>query len=307
VIALALISSHRITHPVRALDSAVARLAGGDFSTRVEFSSGDEFDSLGRAFNAMVPQLHEHARVRDALSLAREVQQRLLPPHAPVVAGYDVHGVSLYSDETGGDYFDYLPCSDGRRFDVVVADVSGHGIGPALLMATTRALLHADHERDVDLGGLLGHVNRKLADDVGRGHFVTVFIATLAADSNALEWASAGHDGGLLCRADGSVEALSVGDIPLGIDASWAYHEAGRAVLAPGDVVVIATDGVWEAANPAGERFGRERLNRLIASRRTATSAELCQAVIAAVADFRAGRAQHDDLTLLVIRRTAST
>ncbi|MEQ8663854.1 MAG: SpoIIE family protein phosphatase, partial [Gammaproteobacteria bacterium] len=215
VVLVALHAARHLTRPIEELDAAVVRLATGDFTTRVAITTRDELAALGRAFNAMVPQLKAHARVEESLALAREVQQQLLPTAAPTLPGYDVAGITRYSAQTGGDYVDYLALErDGAACTgIVVADVAGHGIAPALLMATTRALLHGGRDRGYAPGELLAYVNRELADDVARGQFVTLFLLSIDITSGTLAWASAGHDAALVFRAaDGRVDELASDD-----------------------------------------------------------------------------------------------
>ena len=306
VIAIAVLGARQLTQPIEQLKFAVEQLGGGDFSTRANIRTGDELELLGRAFDTMVPRLEAHAKVEESLALAREIQQQLLPAEPPQLAGFEIHGVSLYSDETGGDYFDFVPLytEHGRRIGVVVADVSGHGIGPALLMATTRALLHGSRGRGLSLGQALEFVNAQLAEDVSRGHFVTLFLVALDENQSAIEWTTAGHDPALHFRADETRFSELGGDgIPLGIDASWNYGVRDDAELRPGDIVVIGTDGIWETTNPDGERFGKERLRDLVHDRRECSAGEICEAIKRALDDFRGDVSQHDDVTIVVIKR----
>lgn len=304
---VALLAARQLTRPVRALNEAVQRLARGDYGVRVDVASRDELGALAGAFNAMVPRLADHARVRDALGLAREVQQQLLPSAPPSVPGWDISALSRYSDQTGGDYFDYLPLDGAaRRHAIVVADVSGHGVGPALLMATTRALLHGAQDRGGSLGELLSHVNVQLADDVHRGHFVTLFALGIEADGDRVCWAGAGHDAALLLEAaSGRYTELTVSDIPLAIDDGWTYTDAGERRVAPGDIVVVGTDGIWETANPEGERFGRERLRAFVAGHAAESAESIGLGLLAELTRFRGGARQADDITVAVVKRVA--
>ncbi len=305
---VALAASRHLTRPIEHLKRVVQRLARGDLAVRAVVTTGDELQALGEAFNAMVPQLRERAHVQESLALAREVQQQLLPPAPPQIAGYDVCGVSLYSDETGGDYFDYVPgvTGDDGRLGVVVADVSGHGIAPALLMATTRALLHGARGRGLALDELLGLLNENLADDVSHGHFVTLFLLTVEAGGDAIEWASAGHDPALVYRArSGSVGELGGDGIPLGIDPDWRYGDASRGTLGDGDIVLIGTDGIWETPAADGTRFGKHRLHEFLRAHAEDDAATLCAGLVDALARFRGSARQHDDVTIVVVKHRA--
>jgi|GEM_PF-1612226 phosphoserine phosphatase RsbU/P len=307
VIIVALVASRHLTRPLEQLKHAVQRLAGGDLEARVELASRDELAALGGAFNSMVPQLKEHARVGEALSLAREVQQQLLPARAPQVSGYEIAGESLYSDQTGGDYFDYVPLEStlGERYGVVVADVSGHGIGPSLLMASTRASLHGGRGRGLSLGELLGFVNRQLALDVSRGHFVTLFLLAIESSHAELAWATAGHDPALLYRADSrTISELGGEDIPLGIDAEWQFGCTEGIALNDGDIIVMTTDGIWETAGANDERYGKQRIADYVCAHADASAESLCSGLRQEVETFRGARVQHDDMTIVVVKRT---
>lgn len=304
---VAIAVSHHLTRPVRDLLAATARLAEGDYGARARVTTRDELGALAQAFNAMVPRLAAHAEVEKALALAREVQQQLLPAQPPTLRGYDICGTTLYSEQTGGDFFDYLEVATphGPALAVIVADVSGHGVGPALLMATTRALLHGARDRGLAPGRLLAQVNRDLIDDVSRGHFVTLFLLVLEPAGGALEWASAGHDPALVWDAGhNTVCEIGGDDIPLGIDAEWDYAGHGGRALACGDILVIGTDGVWDTRRADGERYGKQRLQAYVAAHAADGAAALCRGLERELAAFRGRAPQTDDITVVVIKRT---
>jgi len=308
VVIVALSAARHLSRPIEDLERAVERLASGDLGAQVSITTHDELRTLGDAFNGMVPRLKAHARTEESLALAHEVQQQLLPPSPPLLAGYDISGMTRYSEQTGGDYFDFIPFASaaGARTGIIVADVSGHGIGPSLLMATTRALLHGGRDRGYTPGELLSYVNRELSKDMSRGHFVTLFLLALDAADGRLEWASAGHDPATVYRAASThVAELGADDIPLGIDVEWRYTAHAGAVLAPGDIVIIGTDGIWDSANAHGERYGKARLRDYVARNAARTAQELCSGLEAELHRFREGGAQVDDLTLVIVKRLA--
>lgn len=305
VLVLALLSAHAISQPVRELAEASRRIAAGEFSTRVNIRTHDEIQELGEAFNRMVPQLQDRMHLKQSLELAREVQQQLLPREAPRVAGFDVAGGSVYCDETGGDYFDFIEFARaGRpRFAAALGDITGHGIPAALLMAAARALLRADIADTGSPSELLARVNAQLARDVTGGRFMTLFFLEIEMDSRAAHWSSAGHDPAI--RYDLSSDAfdeLGGSGLPLGIDPEAKYEEGGPLPLRPGQVIVLATDGVWEAPDPQGGRFGKDRLRAVMREHARKTSAEIQTAVMDAVTVFRGIQPQADDITLVVIK-----
>lgn len=308
--ALSFAAARAVTGPVESLERAVGAVAEGDFSTRVEIRTGDELETLGESFNAMIPRLEAHTRVQESLALAREVQQQLLPGTAPQFPGLDVAGSSLYCDETGGDYYDFFDLREvGRNtLGAVIGDVSGHGVAAALLMATARALLHgAAGSAAVTPAAMIADLNRLLAADVRPGHYLTLFALFVDLDARSFDWSSAGHDAALCWRADTrSVVDLAGDDIPLGIDRAWQFHASRRAPFAPGDVVMLTTDGLWETQAPDGERFGKPRLRELLREHHEVLAAELARLVLRAVACFRGDAVQRDDMTVVIVRVTGA-
>ncbi len=303
---LALWSARSVTNPLRELAAAVNQAARGNFAVRVNLTSGDELQDLGQHFNQMIPQIGAHVATRQALAVAREVQQRLLPSEAPHSALLDIHGHCEYADETGGDYFDYLisPANgEPHKLAVLIGDVSGHGVGAALLMTTARAYLNARDFDPTALSAELGRLNESLAEDVHAGHFMTLFILLFDLEARTICWASAGHEPALHWRASTTSFADLAGtDIPLGIDRQWTFHFSAPIPFAAGDVFVLCTDGVTEARAPDGTRFGKQGLRVWLGQHHTRSAHELCGGLEHAVSAFRQGLAQHDDQTVVVIK-----
>lgn len=312
IVVFGFLGSRSISKPVRSLAHTAQAIAGGDLDARAKVETGDELQALAESFNSMVPKLQDRLKVREALEIAREVQQNLLPSETPDLAGIDIAAVCVYSDETGGDYFDFLeiePSGAGEPWHgVLVGDVTGHGIGAALLMTTARALIHARAPESDDLPDVLGKVNADLAVDSKSGQFMTLFyllIASSAENRRRVRWTSAGHDAALVFDRDtGAFSELSGHDIPLGIDGTWEYH-ADDADLPAQSTVVIGTDGIWEARDRSGEMFGKERLQDVIAATTDQPADTVARAILDAVVRFRAGGPQTDDITLVVLRTSA--
>lgn len=302
--ALGFLLASRIHRPVRALSDAMERVAAGDLGTRSMWASGDEFGRLSAHFNRMVEGLEERQRLKQSLALAMEIQQHLLPGAPPTVDGVEVAGFSDYCDETGGDYFDYPRTWEvpGGRVALTVGDVTGHGIGAALLMSTGRAVLRSHAERDVGPGELLGIVNRHLAHDATSGKFMTLFYGVLDPDAGTLVYANGGQGGCFVLRGDGRFEELPAGAPPVGVIDGMAFPEARVEGLVPGDVVVLATDGVWETVDAAGAAFGYEGLERAVRAHAGAGAPAVAEAVRAAVEAHRGTGPQADDVTLVVAR-----
>jgi phosphoserine phosphatase len=275
-----------------------------------------EYDEqLGGALAAQVAVAIQRSQLMDhyvqkkelerSLAIARDIQQRLLPKSLPQVPGYDIGGWSRPADETGGDCFDFIPLSD-NRLAITLADVTGHGIGPALIMAETRALLRAFTENAEKPSAMLERANRWLSADLGEGRFVTTFFGILDPVHHELEYASAGH-GPLFWyqAARRQVEATSSTGLPLGLMDPLIISSAPTVVFAPGDMGILLTDGFIEAQNAAGEFFGQERLIDLIIRKAHLPAAELIQTLAQAVDEFIRGGPQLDDLTAVIIKRQA--
>ncbi|GAB7023858.1 SpoIIE family protein phosphatase [Salidesulfovibrio brasiliensis] len=298
--------SNKSTKPLLAMASTARRLSEGDFSTKLDMRLGDERDLVISTLNDMGPKLQEHMIIRQDMELASTVQELLLPDSAPDLPGYDIAGSLLYSDQTGGDYFDFLPVEgrDGSAFAVVVGDVTGHGMQAALLMATARALLQGISGTRTGLERRIELVNNSLSRDLEEtGRFMTMFYLQLSPDSAMVRWVRAGHDPALTLKPDSDEFGELRGEgLPLGVAPDMKY-EPGETDLVPGELVILATDGLWEAHSPEGEMFGKERLLAIVRQNRDKDPDEIVRAAFEAVTEHvgRAGR--EDDMTMVVIRR----
>ena len=305
VVVLAFAFSRTVTKPIEALAAGARRLAKGDFDARTEIRSRDELGALGKMFNSLGPQLKEHYRMSQSLALAREVEQSLLPRTDPKVEGLDIAGKSIYCDETGGDYYDYLYRGEHEqgKIGIVVGDVSGHGIESALLMTTVRAFLRQRSSMSGSIAGIVSDVNQELSRDVEEsGRFMTLFYGEIDTKEKIIRWVRAGHDPGILYDSSTeSFDELAGGGLPLGIFKDSEYKELQREIR-PGQIIVIGTDGIWEAHNPKGESFGKDALLKIIRTHANEPAKEIIGAVIDAIENFRSSLAQEDDVTLVVIK-----
>jgi serine phosphatase RsbU (regulator of sigma subunit) len=236
------------------------------------------------------------------MAAARCIYQHLLPTGAPACAGYDIHGASLSVTAAGGDFYDYLALGQGG-VRVVIGDVTGHGVGPALLMAATRAYLRAFAHSGDDLGTIVTRTNRVLADDLADGRNVTLLLAQLDAGRPTLAFISAGHPPGYVLDGHGEVRSqlFSTG-LPLGILAEGSYAAGPALPLEAGDVVLLLTDGVREARNPSGNMFGDSRALEVARRHRACSSQDIIHALYTAVRDFSADGPAQDDITAVVIK-----
>ena len=298
---LAVFGARTLTSPIRRLHEAAARLGRGDFSVRVERPGGDEIGDLARGFNRMVPELEEQLRVKRDLFAAQEIQQHLVPAEPPAIEGFEIAGRTIYCDETGGDYQDYVPLHEGR-YAVVVGDVTGHGVGAALMMASARALIRANAAHHETVSGLLAAVNGQLTADSTGGRSLTLFFMLLRYGSRDIDWISAGHESALVYDPDTDDFTLLEGeDIPLGVDGDWTFN-SHRTTLPEGGILLAFTDGIREARNGNGEEYGVNRLKEVVRQSPEKSSAALVEAVFADLSAFRGDTAVTDDVSVLVIR-----
>lgn len=242
-------------------------------------------------------------RVQEEMRLAADIQMRLLPEAAPDVEGYELAGVSIPAQSIGGDYFDFLPLTDTKTI-ACVADVSGKGLPAALLMSNVQAALRARYDSCRSPSECLSVLSGLLYRNMYRGSFVTMVYGILDASEHTFEYANAGHNRPLWCGLDGRVQRLENAGLVLGAVAKLAYGD-GRIQFEPGGVLLIYSDGVTEAMNEARLEYGEERLTRMLSEARTRTSEEILSHITADVAAHAGDTPQHDDMTLLVIKRNA--
>ena len=239
----------------------------------------------------------------EELRIAREVQQQLFPAAPPQVPGYDIAGASCPAAETGGDYFDFIPTPKGRML-VVVGDVTGHGLGPALLMAATRAYLRALVLTDQSVEDILSRARQLLIEDLGFDHFITLLFAELDPAEGAWRFINAGHPTGYVLDAEGHIRAEMVSGTPaLGIDREGERLVSGRIGLEPGDLVLLLTDGVTEARSAEGEEFSEERALEIVRRERARPAAEIIRILMDEVRRFSVPNSPNqDDMTAVIVK-----
>lgn len=247
----------------------------------------------------------QQERLERELQLAMEIQQRFQPTAPPTVSGYELQGISFPCYEIGGDYYDFIERDDGRLV-IALGDVSGKGTAAALLMSSLHAAVHAQAGSHETLVETISAVNRYLADNIPPNRFVTLFYAELDPASGALSFLNAGHNPPLIVHAAGTVEQLASGGLPLGIKRDAEYRE-GRTQLQPGDILVIYSDGVTEAASPSGEEFGPTRLYEVVSRNIDASAAGVRDRIESALTKFSQGTQAADDITLVIVKRQAET
>ncbi len=293
-----------IIDPISQMEAAMAQVEKGDLTATVTVNSNDELGTLGENFNQMTEGLKDRYRLRQSLDLAKEVQQNLLPAENPHFPGLDIAGKSIYCDETGGDYFDFFDSTGGNKYGVVIGDVSDHGIPSALLMASARAFLRQRTALSGNIADIVGDVNRQLTRDVeDTGRFITLFYLQIDMNNRHLSWVRAGHEPALLYDpASNHFEELAGEGIALGVDARWQYAESRRDDLADGQIILLSTDGIWEARNPNDQMFGRQAVSDIIRQHAQTSAAKIQDAILTELNRFQQGIAPADDTTLVIVK-----
>ena len=238
-----------------------------------------------------------------AMRIARDIQRDLLPDAPPRTLDFDMAGLSDPADETGGDIYDFMPLGDDKWL-VMVADATGHGIGPAIIVAQTRAMMRAVCLQGHDVPKVLQAVNNLLKADLDDARFVTCFLGILDASASTLTYASAGHGPILFYdrRKDVFHQDIATGP-PLGVIEEMDYSDVLMRTFAPGDFAAITTDGFFEAVSPTDEMFGVERIMDLLRRDRDLGAGDMITNLHESVLNFTTGLPQADDLTAVIVRK----
>jgi len=249
----------------------------------------------------IVLELADRIVVRDELEVARELQRDLLPPHPPALAGWDFAFSYRTANTIGGDYYDFVPLEDGR-LAVVIGDASGHGIAAGLLMAIASSALKLALDVDPTPAEVAQFVNRALCRSGGTRAFMTMFFGLLDPATGRMEYVIAGHPYPMLRRVGGEVVELGQGGLPLGIRPQL-ISPTGEIVIAPGDQLLLITDGIAETVDPVGEDFGYDRVRQVLAYGGPTNA--IHDRVVREMVSFQGDAQAHDDRSLVVISRSA--
>ncbi|MGC1273884.1 MAG: GAF domain-containing SpoIIE family protein phosphatase [Planctomycetaceae bacterium] len=276
----------------------------------------DEFDErLLTAFASHAAIAMERAALLDEsersqalflnLDIGRKIQTGFLPKSLPAVPGYEIAAWWEPAEGVGGDYYDVLRLPDGR-VGLVIADVSGHGIGPSLLMSGVRAMLHVLARTESDPSRILSLLSETIRDDFELGRFVTLLFVALDPDRHELTWVNAGHGPSLLLdRSSGVCRMLETTAMPLGFADDHHFPTAGPLPFGPGDLLLLATDGAIELRDEADEMFGRRRLEQIFLDHQHEPAEAVRDALKTAISSVCPGNPPPDDVTLLVLERKA--
>jgi sigma-B regulation protein RsbU (phosphoserine phosphatase) len=294
--------------PLKEIIQTLKDIRRGNFDRKIIVSSNDEIGYTGDVINQMATELKDRVRMRQSLALAREVQQNLLPAATPQIKGLDIAGSSIYCDETGGDYYDFI-ISDGNedaQIGVAIGDVSGHGISSALLMAAVRSSLRQRSFLPGSAAEIISDVNRQLVYDVeDSGQFVTMFYLIIDPIKKHLQYVRAGHDPAIFYDPNtGAFEELGGTGMALGVDKNWTVKAYTKTALKNGQIIFLSTDGIWESRNLDGEMFGKEPIYDIIRNNSSLSANEILNAMIESLKSFQKGAKIEDDITLVIIKIT---
>jgi sigma-B regulation protein RsbU (phosphoserine phosphatase) len=245
----------------------------------------------------------EKERQDREIALVQGVQRAFQPERAERGAGvFRIAGMNELCEDASGDYYDFIERKDGRLL-VALGDVSGHGLGSALVMAQARSFLRAFLHTVDDLGTVVTLLNDFLSQDMSGGRFISLFVGIVDPKTGGLEACNAGHLPPLIVRADGAVETLGSNGLVVGVMGGVPYETHPRVQLDPGDLLLLYTDGCTEAESPDGELFGEPRLTALAKSLRGKPPAEVLDAIRATLLDWTKKPRLRDDLTLMAVTR----
>jgi len=249
-----------------------------------------------------VQELLKKKAMEKELEFASDVQKFLLPARSQSIPGLDVEMQYITCLKLGGDYYHVFPLADGEWYLFVIADVMGKGTAAALLTASLHAYLSTLCSADMPLDEMTARVNLYIHNLCEGQFFITMFALSYETATGRIRFVNAGHDEGLLVSAAGEVTLLAEGGLLLGVSPVAAY-DVGEARLEPGDLVFLFTDGLSEISNAAGEMLGKEYIVDFLIRQRQLPAADLCHALLDAADKYREQCPQHDDLTMIALKR----
>ncbi len=300
--------------PIQALSDTVRAIGEGQMLTDIGASGNEEIDDIARAFNEVTAKFRaaqgnvmEQERLQREMQVAQEIQQTLLPKNVPDLEGFEIGYLYRAAKEVGGDYFDFIDVDD-RTKGVVVADVSGKGVPGSLVMTMIRTALRMEARGNRSASDVMSKMNTFVTEDMRKGMFVTMFYVVLDSINRAVSYASAGHNPMILYRGgQDATYFLKPKGIPVGINASdqdlfRKTISVEKLTLRQDDMLVIYTDGITEAMNPAREQFGEGRLLASIKRHGHRSAQEFADLLNEEIHEFTAGALQNDDITLVAIK-----
>lgn len=246
----------------------------------------------------------EKRRMEEELKVASEIQMRLQPVAPPQIEGWDMTGVSFPCREIGGDYYDFIRRKSDNHLIVAVGDVSGKGTGAALLMSSLHAAVRAQSQTRRTISQVMGEINEYIFENSPSNKFLTLFYGEIVTETGTMIYSNGGHNTPLLMRISGEIEKLDQGGLPIGMMKGVPYQEATVAFY-PGDALIIYSDGITESINDRDEEFGEDRLIEVVRKNLNRSASGIRDRIDEALSRFVGTTAPVDDMTLMIIKRTA--
>lgn len=314
-----------ITRPITQLNQKVLEVAQGNLDVQIdESSSQDEIGTLRHSFNRMTMDLRTYVakvarltKLQRDLEIAKEIQQNTLPKELPLLAGFEIHAWNEPAEETGGDTYDiigYQAAADSKTIQLsaksadqailLLADASGHGIGPALSVTQLRAMLRMAVHMSTDISIIAKHINEQLCADLPPGQFITAWLANIDVQNNTLTYFSAGQ-GPLLHYdfAHGQVDLFDAQSCPFGFTEGFDATVSDPIRMNKGDIFAVISDGIFESTNAEGIQFGTDRVVDVLTRHANLPAQEILNALRADVDQFTQDAPADDDRTIIIIRR----
>jgi sigma-B regulation protein RsbU (phosphoserine phosphatase) len=316
-----IVMTRTITAAVDTLYQATQHVQAGDLSYRVRLPHRDQLAALGESFNSMthsvsalIEEQRQRQKLENELSIAHEVQQQLFPRSLPNLRGIEIEAICRPARVVSGDYYDFVRISP-TRLAIAIADISGKGISAALLMANVQAALRSDvlryrngqsgtHLAPIDTAEIVSHLNRHLFRNTSDERYATIFLGVYDTETRQLHYTNAGHLAPIyIC--DGSVRRLETGGMVVGLFSEVPF-EQGAVEIEHGGLLVAYSDGLIEPMNVYGEEFGTERLVEMTVQNREASPHAIAETLLQAAEEWSGSPEQADDVTVIVMRFTAS-
>ena len=312
--------ANRYSTPIEALVAQSRRISRGNLEARAPITSRfEEFQRLAHALDRMREGLRSLLKMERDMQLARQIQQDTFPQELPKLNGYEIAAWNMPAEEAGGDTYDVIglsrPAADGsaqlalRKADIAVfllADATGHGIGPALSVAQVRAMIRLAARMGGDPASIIRHMNAQLCSDLKDGRFITAWFGWLNAAGHRLYSFSAGQGPLLYLNArEQTCRVYGANMPPLGAFEDVTITLPEPIAMTPGDIFAALSDGLFEAVDPAGNMFGKERIMEVLRACRTAAAEEILAALRREIDAFTGSAPPNDDCTAIIIKRQA--
>jgi len=254
---------------------------------------------------AHIRRITDRVRMARELEIAQQVQMKLLPKESPQIADFDIAGICIPAREVGGDYYDFIPIGKDK-LGIVIGDVSGKGVPAAIYMTLTKGIFQSHAEEDISPKDVLVKVNSLMYRSIERGSFVSIFYAILDITNKKLIYVRAGHNPAIHLKRENSDFALLQSDgIAVGLEKGEIFLDVIREqelLLESGDLIVLYTDGFSEAMNQDRDEYGEDRLIQVVENNKGDTAKNIIDAICTDVNSFVADYAQHDDMTMVVLK-----